>query len=121
MKSYRNATGSMISRINTSEDREYCTIAGYRSRGLMIIDMVNEPFLKVGEFIEMLWEHRGRYDPKKIFMDGKGGYSTYGLMTLLASVSFCLCHKVKKGKVVAVNSLFATQAFTYKSIRGMIE
>ena len=115
MESYRNVTGTVLSGINAPENREYDTTAGYLSGNFMIIDPVSESFRKAEEFIDMLRQHGGRYNLKKIFTDEKAVYLPYDLMILVVTV-FVYAIKTKK-EIVTIQSVFGPQPFGHKPIR----
>jgi hypothetical protein len=118
MESYRNVNGTVFSSINAPENREYGTTTGYLSGNFMIVDRVSESFRKAEEFIDILRQHGGRYDLKKIFTDEKEVCFPYDLITLIVTVFVCLCHKDKRGKIVTIQLVFGPRAFVYKPIRG---
>lgn len=114
MESYRNATEIVLSYIKALDNGEYDTAAGYLSDDVRIRGPAGESFRKPGEFIDMLRQHRGRYDLKKTFTDEKDVCVLYDLKTPAVTVFVCSWYKVMEGKIVTIQSVFDPQAFSPK-------
>lgn len=114
MESYKNVTEIVLSYIKALDNGEYDAAAGYLSDDVRIIGPAGESFRKPGEFIDMLRQHRGRYNLKKTFTDEKDVCLLYDLITPAVTVFVCSWYKAWEGKIVTIRSVFDPQAFSPK-------
>ena len=70
-----------------------------------------EAFGKPLDFIEMLRKYRGKYDVKKVFVDGDDVCVIYDLKTVGPTVSMSSWYQVKGGKIVSIQTVFDPRAF----------
>ena len=70
-----------------------------------------ETFGKPLDFIEMLRKYKGKYDIKKIFVDGGDVCVLYDLMTSGPTVFMSSWYQVREGKIVSIQTLFDPRAF----------
>jgi len=70
-----------------------------------------ETFGKPLGFIEMLRRYKGRYDVKKVFVEGDDVCIFYDLATTGSTVYMASWYTVEEGKIVSVNTLFDPSAF----------
>jgi hypothetical protein len=70
-----------------------------------------ETYGKPLDFIEMLRKYRGKYDVKKIFVDGNDVCVLYDLKTTGPTVFMSSWYQVKGGKIVSIHTVFDPGAF----------
>jgi hypothetical protein len=71
-----------------------------------------EAFRSPDEFIEMLRKQKGKYDLKKIFVDGNDVCVLYDFVTPKVRTFFCSWYQVKDGKIVSIQTVFDPGAFS---------
>jgi len=70
-----------------------------------------ETFGKPLDFVEMLRKYRGKYDVKKVFVDGDDVCVLYYLSTTGPTVYMSSWYQVKDGKIVSIQTVFDPKAF----------
>jgi len=70
-----------------------------------------ETFGKPLDFIEMLRKYQGKYDVKKVFVDGDDVCVLYDLRTNGPTVFMSSWYHVRDGRIVSVQSVFDPRAF----------
>ena len=79
--------------------------------GVRIRGPAGETFGKPLDFVEMLRKFRGRYDVKKVFVDGDDVCVLYDLATNGPTVFMSSWYQVKDGKIVSIRTVFDPRAF----------
>ena len=59
----------------------------------------------------MMAQQRGRYDIKKVFVDGDDICLLYDFITEKVTAFFCSWYKVKAGKISSIQTIFDPRAF----------
>jgi hypothetical protein len=59
----------------------------------------------------MMEKQRGRYEIKKIFVDGDDVCLLYDFVTEKATAFFCSWYQVKDGKIGSIQTIFDPRAF----------
>ena len=70
-----------------------------------------ESFGKPLDFIEMLRKYRGRYEIKKVFVDGDDVCVLYDLATNGPTVYMSSWYVVKDGRIASIQTVFDPRAF----------
>jgi len=70
-----------------------------------------ESYGKPTDFIEMLRKYKGKYDVKKLFVDGGDVCVLYDLVTTGPTVYMSSWYQVKDGLIVSINTIFDPRAF----------
>jgi ketosteroid isomerase-like protein len=70
-----------------------------------------ETFGRPLDFIGMLRKYRGRYDVKKVFVDGDDVCVFYDLATTGPAVFMSSWYQVRDGRIASINSVFDPRGF----------
>lgn len=106
-----NAREVVTSYIQALDERDYSAARQYLQGSVLIKGPAGEAFRNVDDFLAMMENQRGRYDVKKIFVDGDDVCLLYDFVTERAPVFFCSWYKVSDGKVAAITTVFDPRAF----------
>ncbi len=112
MNSKKDAKEVVLSYIGALDRQEYDAAQGYLRDGVRIKGPAGESFGKPREFIDMLRQHSGKYDVKKVFADGDDVCLLYDLATPSATVFMCSWYQVKDGKIASIHSVFDPRPFS---------
>jgi len=77
-----------------------------------------ETFGKPLDFIEMLRKYQGKYDVKKMFVDGDDVCIFYDLKTTRPTVFMSSWYHVHEGKIVSIQTIFDPRAFGPPPAKG---
>ncbi len=100
-----------MSYIEALDRRRYDDALNYLHDGVRIRGPAGETFGKPLDFIEMLRKYQGRYDVKKMFIDGDDVCLIYDLRTTGPTVFMSSWYQVKDGKIVSIQTVFDPRAF----------
>jgi len=100
-----------MSYIGALHDGRYEVALGLLHDNVRIRGPGRESFGKPLDFIEMLRSYRGRYDVKKVFVDGDDVCVLYDLNTTGATVYMSSWYEVKEGKIASIQTIFDPRAF----------
>ncbi|HUI00669.1 MAG TPA: nuclear transport factor 2 family protein [Nitrososphaerales archaeon] len=107
-------TGSrdvVMSYINALDGQRYDDALGHLDDRVRIRGPAGETFGKPLDFIDMLRKYRGKYDVKKVFVDGDDVCVLYDLKTTGPTVFMSSWYQVKGGRIVSVQTVFDPRAF----------
>lgn len=97
--------------IQALHDQRYEDAMGHLRENVRIKGPAGETFGKPLDFIEMLRTYKGKYDIKKMFVDGDDVCVLYDLVTTGPIVYMSSWYQVKEGKIVSINTVFDPRAF----------
>ena len=101
----------VLSYIRALDNQEYNRALGCLHENVRITGPAGESFGKPLDFIEMLRKYRGRYDVKKLFVDGEDVCVLYDLATTRATVYMSSWYQVKDKRIASIRSVFDPRAF----------
>ena len=102
---------TVVSYIRALDAQRYEEALGLLHDKVRIKGPAGESFGKPLEFIEMLRKYRGKYDVKKVFVDGDDVCVLYELSTTGSTVFMSSWYKVENGRIVSIQSVFDPRAF----------
>ena len=70
-----------------------------------------EAFRSPDEFLKMIEQQRGKYDIKKVFVDGSDVCLLYDFVTPKVTTFFCSWYQVKDGRISSIQTVFDPSAF----------
>lgn len=111
MESKSSAKDVILSYIEALDGQNYGAAVIYLNDGIRIEGPSGESFSKPKEFIEMLRLYRGKYNVKKVFVDGDDVCLLYDLATPAATVFMCSWYQVKDGKIASIKTVFDPRPF----------
>ena len=97
--------------ISALDGREYERALGYLHDRVRIRGPAGESFGKPLDFIDMLRKYQGRYDVKKVFVEGDDVCLLYDFVTAGPTVYMSSWYQVKDGKIASINTIFDPRAF----------
>ena len=100
-----------MSYITALDRRNYEEAMSYLDGNVRIKGPAGETFGKPLDFVEMLRKYRGRYDVKKVFVDGDDVCVLYDLSTTGPTVYMSSWYQVKERKIVSIQTVFDPRAF----------
>jgi SnoaL-like domain len=100
-----------MSYIDALDRQRYKEAMDFPQEGVRIRAPAGEAFGKPLDFIEMLRKYKGRYDIKKVFVDGNDVCVLYDLATTGPAVYMSSWYEVENGKIVSINTVFDPRAF----------
>lgn len=101
----------VMSYIAAMDRRDYASARNYLQESVFIKGPAGEAFRSPDEFLKMMERQRGRYDIKKIFVDGDDVCLLYDFITEKVTAFFCSWYQVKDGKIASVQTIFDPRAF----------
>ncbi len=111
MQAVTNSRLVVMSYIDALHNQRYDFALDYLNDDVRIRGPAGETFGKPTDFIEMLRKYRGRYDVKRVFVDGNDVCVWYDLDTTAAKVFMASWYTVKDGRIVSVQTIFDPRAF----------
>jgi hypothetical protein len=106
-----NAREVVMSYISGMDERDYAAVRPYLGDSVFIKGPGGEAFRSPDEFLKMMQQQRGRYDIRKVFVDGDDVCLLYNFVTDQATVFFCSWYQVKAGKIASIETIFDPRAF----------
>jgi hypothetical protein len=102
----------VLSYIEAMDKRDYATARNYLLESVFIKGPAGEAFRSPDEFLKMMEKQRGRYDLKKIFVDGNDVCLLYDFVTETVATFFCSWYQVKEGRIASIQTVFDPRAFS---------
>jgi hypothetical protein len=110
--------GVVMSYIAALDGQRYEEAMSCLDERVRIRGPAGETFGRPVDFVEMLRRYRGRYDIKKMFVDGDDVCVLYDLVTTEATVYMSSWYQVKDGKIVSIRTVFDPGAFGSPAANG---
>jgi len=101
----------VMSYIKTMDNGDYAAARKYLADSLLIKGPAGEAFRSPDEFLNMMEKQRGKYDIKKVFVDGSDVCLLYDFATQDVTTFFSSWYKVKDGKIASIQTVFDPRAF----------
>jgi len=100
-----------MSYIRALDARRYEEALTFLHESVRIRGPAGETFGKPLDFIEMLRKYHGRYDVRKVFVDGDDVCVLYDLTTAGSAVFMSSWYHVEDGRIVSVQTVFDPRQF----------
>ena len=107
----QGAREAVMSYIKAMDDRDYAAARNYLGNNLRVKGPAGETFRSPDEFLKMMQQQRGKYDIKKVFVDGSDVCLLYDFVTPTVTTFFCSWYQVKDGKISSIQTVFDPRAF----------
>jgi hypothetical protein len=104
------AREAVMSYIKAMDERDYAAARKYLGESLRVKGPGGETF-RSPEFLKMIEQQRGKYDIKKVFVDGCDVCLLYDFVTSKVTTFFCSWYQVKGGKISSIQTIFDPRAF----------
>ena len=103
---------TVMSYIKAMGGRDYAAARNYLGGNVRVKGPAGETFRSSDEFLEMMEQQRGKYDIKKVFVDGKDVCLLYDFITPKVTTFFCSWYQVNDGKISSIQTVFDPRAFS---------
>lgn len=107
----QDAKGAVMSCIEAMEHRDYATVRNYLNDNVRVKGPAGESFRSPDEFLKMMEQQNGKYNIKKVFVDGSDVCLLYDFITPKVTTFFCSWYQVKDGKISSIQTVFDSRAF----------
>ncbi len=97
--------------IAAMDKRDYPAAKNCLQESVFIKGPAGEAFRSPDEFLKMMEKQRGRYDIKKVFVDGDDVCLLYDFITDRVTAFFCSWYQVKDGKIASIQTIFDPRVF----------
>jgi hypothetical protein len=101
----------VMSYIAAMDSRNFAAAKNYLDETVFIKGPGGEAFRSPDDFLKMMEQQRGRYEIKKVFVDGDDVCVLYNFVTDKVTVFFCSWYQVKNGKIASIQTIFDPRAF----------
>lgn len=101
----------VMSYIKAMDNRDYAAARKCLPDTLLVKGPAGEAFRGPDEFLKMMENQRGKYDVKKVFVDGNDVCLLYDFATEAVTTFFCSWYQVKDGKITSIQTVFDPRAF----------
>jgi hypothetical protein len=101
----------VMSYIKAMDSRDYAAARNHLGDSLLVKGPAGEAFRSPDEFLDMMGKQRGKYDVKKVFVDGDDACLLYDFVTQTVTAFFCSWYQVKNGKITSIQTVFDPRAF----------
>ncbi len=101
----------VMSYIDAMGKRDYATAKRYLGDDVFIKGPAGEAFRSASDFLKMMEKQHGRYDMKKVFVDGDDVCLLYDFVTEKVTTFFCSWYQIKDGKIASIRTVFDPRAF----------
>lgn len=107
----REAREVVMSYIAAMDKRDYAAARNYLQDSVFIKGPAGEAFRSPDEFLKMMEKQRGKYEIKKVFVDGNDVCLLYDFVTEKVTAFFCSWYQVRDGKIASIQTIFDPRAF----------
>jgi len=102
----------VLAYIEALDRHDWPTAGKHLAANIHIKGPAGEAFRNVDEFLSMMEKQAGKYDIKKIFVDGNDVCLLYDFSTKTVSTFFSSWYQVKDGKIVSIQTVFDPRVFS---------
>jgi hypothetical protein len=107
----QGARDAVTSYIKALGERNYPAARRYLGDNVRVKGPGGEAFRSPDEFLKMMEQQHGRYDIKKVFVDGTDVCLLYDFITPKVTTFFCSWYRVEDGKISSIQTVFDPRAF----------
>ena len=97
--------------LKSLDERNYKQAEKYLHNNIKIIGPSGEAFTDIKPFLEMLSKQEGKYDIKKIFVDGEDVCALYEFITPSVKVFMSSWYQFKQEKIISIQTIFDSKLF----------
>ena len=105
------AQEAVMSYIRAMGERDYVAARAYLGENVRVKGPGGESFRTPDEFLKMMEQQRGKYDIKKVFVDGPDVCLLYDFITPKVTTFFCSWYQIKDGRISSIQTVFDPRAF----------
>lgn len=106
-----DARQAVMAYIKAMDERDYAAARKYLGDNVRVKGPAGETFRSPDEFLKMMEQQHGKYDIKKVFVDGCDVCLLYDFVTPKVTAFFCSWYQVKDGKIGSIQTIFDPRAF----------
>ena len=107
----QNARETVMSYIEALDSGDYPAARNFLSDNVLVKGPAGEAFRTPDEFLKMMRQQQGKYDVKKVFVDGNDVCLLYNFVTDKVNTFFSSWYQVQAGKIVSIQTVFDPRAF----------
>ena len=107
----QNAREVVMSYIKALDIGDYAAARNCLSDNVLVKGPAGEAFRTPDEFLGMMRQQRGKYDVKKVFVDGNDVCLLYYFVTERVNTFFSSWYQVEAGKITSIQTVFDPRAF----------
>jgi len=107
----RDSREIVMSYIDALDNQDYDSARKWLGDNVHVKGPAGEAFRNPDEFISMMRNQQGKYDIKRIFVDGDDVCLLYDFVTKTVRVFFSSWYQVNDGKIVMIQTVFDTRPF----------
>jgi hypothetical protein len=107
----QDAKEIVMSYIKALDRQDYDSARKWLGDNVLVKGPAGEAFRSPDEFISMMQKQRGKYDIKKVFVDGDDVCLLYDFITKTVRAFFSSWYKVKNGKIISIQTVFDPRPF----------
>jgi hypothetical protein len=111
MNPNKDAKEIVMSYLNALDSQNYDSARNWLADNVLVKGPAGEAFRSPAEFISMMQKQRGKYDIKKVFVDGDDVCVLYDFITEAVTAFFSSWYKVKDGKIISIQTVFDPRPF----------
>jgi len=101
----------VMSYIAAMDKRDYAAVRNHLQESVFIKGPAGEAFRSPDQFLKMMEKQRGRYDIKKVFVDGDDVCLLYDFVTEKVTAFFCSWYQINNGRIASIQTIFDPRAF----------
>lgn len=107
----QRAKETVMAYITAMAGKDYVVAREYLADNVRVKGPAGEAFRSPDEFLKMMQQQRGKYDIKKVFVDGSDVCLLYDFITPKVTTFFCSWYQVTDGKICSIQTVFDPRAF----------
>lgn len=107
----QNSNETVMSYLKALGDQDYAAARNYLGNNVRVKGPAGEAFRSPDEFLKMMEQQKGKYDVKKVFVDGSDVCVLYDFITPKVTTFFSSWYQVEDGKISSIQTVFDTRAF----------
>jgi limonene-1,2-epoxide hydrolase len=111
MTQNQNPREVVMSYIKAMDTRDFESARNYLGENVLVKGPAGEAFRSPDEFLSMMQKQQGKYNMKKVFVDGNDVCLLYDFVTKAVTTFFCSWYQVKEGKIVSIQTVFDPRPF----------
>lgn len=111
MSTDEHAKDIVLSYIKAMDTRDYPLARKYLGDNVRVKGPAGEAFRTPEEFLSMMQKQQGKYEMKKVFVDGNDVCLLYDFVTKTVTSFFASWYQVREGKIVSIQTVFDPRPF----------
>ena len=101
----------ILNYLESLDGKNYDRAEKYLHTNVKVIGPAGEGFTSSKSFLEMLSQHAGKYDIKKVFVDGNDVCVLYDFITPSVKVFMSSWYQLQKNKIHFIQTIFDSKLF----------